>query len=460
MSLDVYFTLSLKIEGIIVDGRKELGHAMYQQIEELFPNARSIVGPQIRKDFRILCNNFDTKSRFVTFNAGTNAGMWTVPKGWKLNYATLNCATSGKQIIDTRQETNLRIWINSKPFKGIVTKSDLMKHIKYHPDNPEAIPYVTCYYHETWGFSMAQSEIKELCQGPFLVDIQTEDTKDPLEIMMIHLPGKSKQEILFSSYLCHPSMANNELSGPVVMAFLIKWLEKQPRNYSYRFIFGPETIGPICLINQSKFRRQVLSNNLHAFNVNCVGAGKDWSFLPSSNPNDYTSQIVRYFSEMMGIKLKEYSYSKRGSDERQYNSPRAGLNMVSVMRSKYHEYPEYHTNLDNLDLITPETLKESLDFYCKLIEVLDGDEMVNTKLFGEPMVDRVLNVESIGGQSHHGDNFRNLVVEIAQLASDIPILKIFAELKIPVKDGFKIVQLLKQSNVIGTRPVRRRYLTK
>ena len=130
------------------------------------------------------------------------------------------------------------------------------------------------------------------------------------------------------------------------------------------------------------------------------------------------------------------------------------------MRSKYHEYPEYHTNLDNLDLITPETLKESLDFYCKLIEVLDGDEMVNTKLFGEPMVDRVLNVESIGGQSHHGDNFRNLVVEIAQLASDIPILKIFAELKIPVKDGFKIVQLLKQSNVIGTRPVRRRYLTK
>jgi aminopeptidase-like protein len=305
---------------------------------------------------------------------------------------------------------------------------------------------------------MRRAEIEELCDGPFEVEVDTESTQDPLELMMVYLPGKSKTEIFFSTYLCHPSMANNELSGPVLTAHLIKWLEGKPRNYSYRFVFGPETIGPICLLNHRRIRRKLLKHHVHAFNVNCVGAGAEWSFLPARNQDDYTAEIVRYVANQLNIKFKEFAYLTRGSDERQYNSPRVGMQMVSIMRSKYHEYSEYHTHLDNLELVSPKILEESFNFYKTLVEFLEADREVAPKTFGEPNVDQVLQQRSIGGQSHLNNQSRRNLMEISQSGLEYYLLQLLMKADLNFQESIELLKSLTDAKAINVNLISKQKL--
>ena len=319
----------------MIEGATDSGRRMSTLTEELFPQNRSIVGEGIKKGYRQLCRNFETQPVFHHFKTGTKIGDWAVPQGWQLNSFQVKCVNSGK-IVVSPEDTNLRVWSHSLSFNGEISKSEFLKHVKCHGELNDAIPYVTAYYSDTWGFSLSQREINEMCEGPFQVEINAELQDDVLEIMEIFIPGKTSEEVFFSTYLCHPSMVVNELSGPVVASELISAIEKSKNYYSYRFVFLPETIGSICYSH--RYLRGSNRRVIHAFNLNCLGGFRDWAFMGSRDGNTYTDFLLRKYLADSSPGFIEYPFSERGSDERQYCNPNINLPIVSIMRKKYHEY--------------------------------------------------------------------------------------------------------------------------
>lgn len=426
---------------------ENVGKWTHEVMSELFFNARSIVGPQIKADYRQLAKGFRTKPNFISFKSGRRIESWEVPEEWKLNRAYLKCVRSEKIIVDT-DECNLYLWSHSKPFVGRLDRDELLAtHVKSHPVLNDAIPYITTYYEDTWGFSIPTVIVDEMCEGPFDVKVDTELKPGSLEIMEVVLPGKSKTEILFSTYLCHPSMANNELSGPVLMMALINYLEKLPRNYTYRFVMAPETIGSICYT--SGRRGKILSKkNLHAFNLTCVGGSTEWSLLTSRLGDTYTDFVAKFILLNSVKAFKEYDYLSRGSDERQYCTPKIGINMVSIMRSKYYEYPEYHTNLDNLLFVTHQTLQTTFDLYKILLDSLESDGKIRTKLTHEPYLNVLLEKPELGGQLHTVKPFRRQILDFIAYSDGRSFLEILEITQIGLSEGIKVLEFLLSKQAI------------
>ena len=425
---------------------------MFMLAQELFPNARSIVGPQIREDFRLLASHFKTKPKFHQFPSGETINSWQVPDDWKLNKAYIKCLATNKIIVHT-DETNLHLWVNSVPFFGIVKRDELISdHLIYHSSNHAAIPYCTTYYEKKWGFSVNLSTFNSLCSGPFEICVDTEMRHGYLEMMEVFLPGQYKEEIFFSTYLCHPSMANNELSGPILATFMIKKLEEMDRKYSYRFIFGPETIGPIFYLNSPR-SRNLIKRNIHSFNLTCVGSGEDWSLLQSRRPNTYTESLAKLCLESNSKRFTIYSFSDRGSDERQYCSPGVDLDMVSIMRSKYHTYPEYHTNLDNMNLLSKEQFQETYELYESLLEMLESDRILKVTVKGEPNLNALTLKPKIGGQLHLKDSERRNIIEFFMNCDGKSLLQTASILKISLLEARKILDLLLSQDLIKSLPV-------
>lgn len=425
----------------------DVGKWTYKVMCDLFFNARSIVGPQIKLDYRQIAKGFSTKPNFISFKTGKRIESWIVPTEWKLNRAYLKCIPSHKTLADT-DECNLHLWSHSKPFAGQLNKNELLAaHVKSHPTLKNAIPYITTYYEDTWGFSLTSESVEGMCSGPFEINVDTEIKPGNLEVMEVVLPGKSKKEILFSTYLCHPSMANNELSGPVLMMALINYLEKFPRNYTYRFVMAPETIGPICY-TAGRRGRLLAKRNLHAFNLTCVGGAKEWSLLTSRLQNTYTDFVAKLVLTKTAKTFAEYSYLTRGSDERQFGTPKIGIDMVSVMRSKYYEYPEYHTNLDDLSFVTPETLQTTFDFYVKLLELLESDGIIWTRLVHEPFLNDLLQKSELGGQLHSSKPYRRQILDFIAYSDGRKFSELLEATEIGLEEGMEILEFLLNKKVV------------
>jgi len=354
---------------------------MHKLIKELFPINRSLSGEGVRETLRILKRE-NPELNIHSIKSGTQVFDWTVPKEWNCKEAYI-ITPDGRKICDYN-ENNLHLVQYSVPFEGEIELDELQKHLYSLPKLPNAIPYVTSYYKERWGFCISENERKKLKPGKYKVVIKSELKNGVLNYADIIIPGKSEKEIMFSTYICHPSMANNELSGPTLATFLAKYVKSIDNYYTYRFIFAPETIG--SLIYLSKYLNHLKEKVIAGFILTCVGDERAYSYMPSRYGNTLADKVALNILEYDIKDYKKYSFLQRGSDERQYCAPGVDLPVCSIMRSKYGEYPEYHTSFDNLELVTPKGLEESFEVYKKIIDVLENNFYYKVTVLGEPQL--------------------------------------------------------------------------
>ena len=337
----------------------------------LYPICRSITGKGIKKTLKIIKNEFP-KLKIRKISCCTKVLDWRIPPEWNIKEAFI-IDKYKKKIIDFKNN-NLHIVNYSKPINKIIFKKKLLNHLYSDKKNPNAIPYITSYYKRNWGFCcshLQRDEIKTTYskRDKFKVLINSNfNKKGKLYYGEYLIPGKSRQEILISTYICHPSMANNELSGPIVSMALIKYFQKKKLDKSIRFIFIPETIGSIAFLNKNlKFLKK---NLIGGYNLSCIGDDRMHSCMLSKYENTISDKCLLEAYKKLKIKPKIFNFLKRGSDERQYNSPGIDLPIASIFRTKYGEFPEYHTSLDNFDLVTINGLKGGFLVAKKTIEIL------------------------------------------------------------------------------------------
>ena len=360
----------------------EDGREMFERAKELFPICRSIMGDGVRQTFDIL-RRYMPDMTLHEVPTGTKVFDWTIPNEWTIREAYIE-NESGEHIVDMKVN-NLHVMGYSTPVDEWMDLADLREHIYTLKDQPDLIPYCTSYYKERWGFCMSEDLLSQLPEGRYHAYIDSELKPGSLTYGELLIPGESSEEIFFSSYICHPSMANNECSGPVVLSKLAQYLQSQPhRRYSYRIVLLPETIGAITYISKNL---DVMKKNIIAgFNVTCVGDDRTYSIVHSRYANTLADKVLMNVIKGQDPDFCEYSYLERGSDERQYQAPGVDIPLVCFCRSKYHVYPEYHTSGDNLDIISPDGLAGSLEVLIKCTQALENNYRYKIKCLCEPQL--------------------------------------------------------------------------
>ena len=289
------------------------------------------------------------------------------------------------QVICDFAENNLHLVGYSVQINAEMPLTELQQHLHSLPDQPDAIPYVTAYYTEVWGFCLTHNQREALQDGLYKVEINTTRGPGHLDYADLVIPGESNQEILFSTYICHPSMANNELSGPLVAQALAKIIANEPkRHFTYRFVFVPETIGAIIYLSRNLDHMK--SQAIAGFQLSCVGDERAWGYVPSRWGDRLCDRVALAVLAEKEIDYQAFHFLQRGSDERQYCSPGVDLPVCSVTRSKYGTFPEYHTSLDNLTFVTAKGLSQSIGFYRDVVRVLETNRTPRATVFGEPQL--------------------------------------------------------------------------
>lgn len=361
---------------------EKIGNSMYKWMEDLFPICRSITGDGVRQTLRYL-QRINSEIKVFEVPSGTKVFDWVVPDEWNIRDAYVE-NEKGNKIIDFKKN-NLHIVGYSEPINNIVSLDELQQHLYSLPEQPEAIPYVTSYYQKHWGFCLTEKQRGNLQPGNYHVVIDSDLKSGSLTYGEVILPGKERKEVFLSTYVCHPSMANNELSGPVVTNALISYLKSLVnRRYTYRIIFIPETIGSIVYL--SKNLKQMKENIVAGFVVTSVGDNLAYSYLSSRLGNTLADNVARHVLKYHATNYVKYSFLDRGSDERQYCSVNIDLPICSIMRTKYGDYPEYHTSLDDLDFISPEGLNGAYQALVKCITLLEENYCWKTTIFCEPQL--------------------------------------------------------------------------
>ncbi len=342
---------------------------MLSLLKKLYPIYRSITGMGNRKTLYILKKEIP-KLKINEIKSGTKVFDWVVPPEWNVKNAYVLDSKNNK-IIDFKRN-NLHLVSYSIPVNKKVDRKELLEHLHSLQSQPNAIPYVTSYYNDYWGFCVTHKEKKKIQSNKsknFQIVIDSSFKHNgSLTFGEFFLKGKTSKEILISTYICHPSMANNELSGPVVATYLIKYFQKLSNYYSIRFLFLPETIGSIAYI--SKNIKKLKKNVIAGYVLTCIGDNKSYSFLPTKYNNTLSDRAATSAFKNLNLKYKTYSFLERGSDERQYNSPGIDLPIASLMRTKYGEYKEYHTSLDNLSFVSEEGLLGGYNLVKETINIL------------------------------------------------------------------------------------------
>ena len=355
---------------------------MIKWAKDLYPLCRSLIGKGNRETIRYF-KKINPEFKIIKFKSGTKVFDWIIPDEWIINDAYLQ-HENGKKFAQFKK-SNLHVVGYSQPINKFFQKKDILKKIFTEKTMPNAIPYVTSYYDKEWGFCLSQNEKDKLPKGKYRAYIDSKFKKSHLDIAEAVLYGKSKKEIFFSSYICHPSMVNNELSGPVLLNALLLYIKKNYKktNYTYRFVLLPETIGSIAYISKKikLLKKRVISGYV----LTCVGDERSYSIVHTPDENTIADFSLR--AALNGFKnVHNYSFLDRGSDERQYCSPGVDLPVCSFSKSK--TYPEYHTSRDDFNLVTEKGLMQSFEIMKSIIDAFEIGLYPKFKYLCEPQLGR------------------------------------------------------------------------
>lgn len=374
-----------------------------EYFDRLWPICRSITGDGLRESFHILQELIPLELHEV--KSGTNVFDWKVPKEWNIRDAYI-ITPGGKKIADF-SKNNLHVVNYSIPIDKKVKFSELKQHLYFKKELPNAVPYVTSYYKEDWGFCIDYNTYKSLSKdGEYRVVVNSSLQDGSLTYGELLLPGESEEEILFTSYLCHPSMANNELSGPLTLSFLYRELKKQKNShYSYRFVIAPETIGAICYLAQNK---EILMKNVKGgFIFTCCGDNGSITYKSTRDENTLTNRILPHVLNSKGVEFGVIPFDPIGSDERQYASPGFNLPVGVVMRTPFSEYPEYHTSLDNKELMNFGKIEELTKTIRDVVKAFNlNDKYENQIKYGEPFLGKRNLYEDLSTSRSHSETIK------------------------------------------------------
>ncbi|NWG52251.1 MAG: DUF4910 domain-containing protein [Hydrogenophilaceae bacterium] len=341
-----------------------IGEDIYAFAAEIYPLFRSVSGAGSRETFARMAKHVDLTVHEVA--SGTQVFDWTVPNEWRINDAYIADA-SGKRVLDLGA-SNLHVINYSAPAAGRALLSELKPRIHTLPDKPSAIPYVTSFFQETWGFCMAQAALDALPEGEYEYKIDSSLAPGSMSYAEFAHKGEEEDEILIFSHSCHPSLANDNCSGLAVSTFLAKQLSKAPTRYSYRFVWAPTTIGSIAWLARNENAVSRIRGGLVLSNV---GDGAPFTYKKSRRGAGPMDRAMAHLLVASDGKIIEFT--PQGYDERQFNSPGFLLEVGTLMRGYGASYPSYHTSDDNLDRIRPEYLGESYRLAAQAISIIERD---------------------------------------------------------------------------------------
>lgn len=424
----------------------EPGQRMYDLAARLFPICRSITGEGVRRTLEILGGVLaESGIELVTHEvpSGTPVFDWTVPKEWVIREAYIE-DTSGRRVIDMA-ENNLHVMGYSMPVDRWVDLAELKEHIYTQPDQPDVIPYVTSYYKERYGFCMSETQKNALPEGRYHMYIDSELMDGSLTYAEVVLPGAVKDEILLTSYVCHPSMANNECSGPALLTELIRYVSAlDNRKYTYRFLLNPETIGAITYLSRN-YRH--LKEHLKAGLVlSCVGDDGAYSLVHTRYGDTVTDKgLANILRDRQSF--REYSFLYRGSDERQYNAPGIDLPVAGFCRSKYGTFPEYHTSADDMNFISPAGLQGSYEVLTQWIDAMEWNERYRVTVLCEPQLGKRGLYPTVSQKGTYDAVFATVNL-LAYADGRNDLFDISERIQVPVSRLVEVVKKLRENHLL------------
>ena len=367
------------------------GERMYQFIERLYPICRSITGEGVRQTLAIVGEHIPIERREIP--SGTPVFDWTVPNEWNIRDAYVK-NSRGERVIDFRRH-NLHVVNYSVPVRVTMPLAELRKYLHSLPEHPDWIPYRTSYYRETWGFCLAHKDLERLEDGEYEVYIDSILAPGSLSYGEYRLPGESSEEVLLYTHVCHPSLCNDNLSGIALLTYLAMWLEGRSRRYSYRFVFAPGTIGAITWLSLNE---NVLGRIRHGLVVGLLGDRGGFTYKRSRRGDAEIDRIVSYALRVTGVVHEVVDFTPYGYDERQFCSPGINLPVGRLTRTPNGAYPEYHSSADNLDLVHPSSLQESLTLCATIVDLIEKNRTyVNTNPKCEPQLGKRGLYRQVGG---------------------------------------------------------------
>jgi aminopeptidase-like protein len=419
------------------------GVEMYKWASDLFPICRSITGNGVRETLSYM-KNILPDLNIKKIDSGTKVYDWSIPDEWNIYDAYIE-DENGFKWVDFNKN-NLHVVGYSESIDLWMGFDELDQYLHTLPSQPNAIPYITSYYNKTWGFCLSENDKKEMPNGKYHVVINSTTTKGVMNYADIVIEGKSNKEVILSTYICHPSMANNELSGPVVAMKIVNWLLEKKRKHTYRIIFIPETIGSIAYIYNN--RRHLQEHVIAGYVLTCIGDNRQYSFMPSRQYNSLSDRVARSVYRERAPDFTEYSYLERGSDERQYCSPGIDLPIASIMRSKYREYPEYHTSLDDLSVISPEGLYGGYNIVKECIRTIEGNEKYVTSYPCEPQLGKHGIMSTLSNWVDR-DNIKDVLNIIAYADGNNDILTLAEKAGVEISECLGLCDMLYKKGVLS-----------